>query len=247
MIELTYLEPALPLLLVLIVMGSVAVGRPRWQRIGRLTVVSAAIALFLWCWPPVATVLRGTLEWWYPSRAEPARDMQAIVVLSSTFNAPEPPRPRTIPFFDTYVRIRCASWLYQNGWELPVVVSGGQIGDRVMAAIMKEALIKEGVPASQIWSESESRSTYENALFSARLLLPRGMRKIVLVTEAFHMLRAERCFRKAGFDVSTAPCGYTVFEGRLNDWIPNSSAIKQNDSVLHEWLGLAWYRLSGKI
>lgn len=116
-----------------------------------------------------------------------------------------------------------------------------------MAEIMKEALVKEGVPAAQIWTESESTSTYENALFSAQLLRARGLRKVVLVTEAYHMLRAAGCFRKAGLEVFPAPCHYTTFEGRLEEWLPHWRAIARNDAVLHEWLGLFWYKLRGWI
>lgn len=236
-----------PLLVLTLAVGSLALWRQKWK-IGRLAVTLGTVAIFLWSWPPVATLLAGTLEWWYPRHNLPSKNMQAIVVLSSSFFAPEPPLPRTIPDFGTYLRCRCASWLRQNGWMLPVVVTGGRIGDRVMAAVMKETLIKEGVPSSDIWSEEESSSTYENALFTARLLLPRDIRKIVLVTEAYHMLRAERCFRKLGFDVAPAPCGYTVFEGRdLEDWLPSAAAIKRNNAVLHEWVGFAWYALRGRL
>ena len=241
---LTYIEPMFPLLVLTLVLGSWSLWHQTWK-FGRLAVTIATVAMFLWSWPPVMTVLMGTLEWWYPPYNLPPKNMQAIVVLSSNFNAPEPPFPRTIPGFGTYLRCRCASWLRQNGWMLPVVVTGGRVGDRVIAAVLKETLIKEGVPSSDIWSEEESSSTYENALFTARLLLPRGIRKIVLVTEAYHMLRAERCFRKLGFDVAPAPCGYTVFD--IKDWLPDADAIRKNNAVLHEWVGLAWYALRGRV
>ena len=244
---LTYIAPIVPLAVLTLMVGSLALWRQRWK-IGQWAVTIGTVVIFLWSWPPVTTLLAGTLEWRYPRHHLPSKNMQAIVVLSSNFNAPEPPFPRTIPGFGTYLRCRCASWLHQNGWMLPVVVTGGRVGDRVIAAVMKETLIKEGVPSSDIWSEEESSSTYENALYTARLLLPRGIRKVVLVTETYHMLRAELCFRKLGFEVAPAPCGSTVFDGRdLEDWLPNAAAIRKNDAVFHEWVGLAWYALRGRL
>ena len=124
---------------------------------------------------------------------------------------------------------------------MPVVASGGRLGDRVLAEIMRDALIAEGVPRESIWLEGESNSTRENAAFSAKLLLPRGIRRIVLVTEAYHMRRAERDFLKEGFDVEPAPCSYrsVEFDGRWEQWFPDARAVTINENTLHEWLALA--------
>ena len=124
---------------------------------------------------------------------------------------------------------------------MPVVTSGGRQGDRVMAEIMRDALVEEGVPREKIWLEGDSDSTQENAAFSAKLLLPRGIRRIVLVTEAYHMLRAERDFRREGFEVDPSPCAYrsAEFDRRWVGWIPNARAITINENTLHEWLALA--------
>jgi uncharacterized SAM-binding protein YcdF (DUF218 family) len=66
-------------------------------------------------------------------------------------------------------------------------------------------LEQEGVPPSKIWTEEQSRSTYENALYSAKLLHGSGIHRIALVMEADSMLRAELCFRKQGLEVTPAP------------------------------------------
>jgi len=60
---------------------------------------------------------------------------------------------------------------------------------------MRRVLAGEGVPLPMIWTEEKSRSTYENAVYGWKFFTP-GIRKVVLVTEAYHMPRAERCFRK---------------------------------------------------
>ena len=206
---------------------------------GRLF-AAAGVFLLIWSWMPTAALGVWTLERRYPQELLPGRDAQAIVVLSSSFYAPNPPRPRTVPGWGTYLRCRHAAWLYREGWRMPVVASGGRQGDRVMAEIMRDALVAEGVPRESIWLEGESGSTQENAAFSAKLLLPRGIRRIVLVTEAYHMRRAERYFRKEGFEVEPAPCAYrsAEFDGSWEQWIPNARAITINEHTLHEWLAL---------
>jgi len=52
------------------------------------------------------------------------------------------------------------------------------------------------VPREHTWVERSARNTDENARFSARILETRGVRMILLVTEAYHMRRGEACFRK---------------------------------------------------
>jgi uncharacterized SAM-binding protein YcdF (DUF218 family) len=50
-----------------------------------------------------------------------------------------------------------------------------------------------GVPASAIRIEDRSRSTEENARFAHELL---GQRRVLVVTDAYHVYRTERLFRR---------------------------------------------------
>jgi len=66
-------------------------------------------------------------------------------------------------------------------------------------------LIERGAPQNALERESSSRSTRQNAHFAARLLLPRGRRRVWLVTCDWHMPRALRCFEGAGFQPEPLP------------------------------------------
>jgi uncharacterized SAM-binding protein YcdF (DUF218 family) len=114
---------------------------------------------------------------------------------------------------------------------------------------MRDMLIKLGVDASDLKTESSSRSTYENAVECRRLLERQGIRKILLVTEATHMRRAVLCFRKEGIEVVPAACHHraTDFEWSILNFLPSPSAADGIADSIHEWLGLAWYRLRGWI
>jgi uncharacterized SAM-binding protein YcdF (DUF218 family) len=240
----TYLKPAVPFFVFLTVSGLLLA---RKRRAGRWLAVAGLMLLLLWCWQPAAILFAGTLERRYPQETLPRKNVEAIVVLSSGFYAPNPPRPFTVPGFRTYLRCRYAAWLYQNGWELPVVVSGGRSGGRILAEIMRDTLVKEGVPSNRIWLESESQSTMENAQYTARMLHARNIRRIALVTEALHMPRAERVFRGQGLEVDPSPCCYRgAFSGQLSDWLPGAAAMELNDNTFHEWAGLLWYAVSGR-
>jgi uncharacterized SAM-binding protein YcdF (DUF218 family) len=191
------------------------------------------------------------LECWYDLELAPDTDAQAIVVLSGGFSPLRPGRTQANLSYDTYLRCRHAAWLYEHRAKLPVVTCGNSKSQQgpLLASVMRTCLESEGVPAQQIWQEDRSSSTYENARFSAELLRQRGVDRVILVTEAFHMFRAAATFRKQGIDVVPAPCAFrsAQWEWDLRALLPNSTAIRQNEQTLHEWCGVIWYWLRARI
>jgi uncharacterized SAM-binding protein YcdF (DUF218 family) len=224
----------------------------RRSRSGRLVGVVAVAGLFLWSWPPSTALFAYTLERWYPSTPFPVGDADAIVVLSAGAYPPDASQPGALPGYGTYLRCRHAAWLFRNWKPLPVVVSGGAgsgLSQTTLADVMRQTLIEAGVPDTMIWTEGQSESTYENALFTARLLRSKQIRRVALVTEGYHMPRSVQCFRKQGIDVVPAGCDfrYLQFNGHWGQFFPSANMIGFNEESLHEWVGLCWYRLTGKI
>lgn len=240
------------LLFLIVLLAAAGVMRRNGRRSGFLTGLVLA-GLFLWSWEPITWLLSGSLEWRYPIHQQPAGDAEAIVVLSGSAYAQDASVPEDLPGENTYVRSSYASWLHKNWRALPIVVSGGAIAGplhpAVLADVMRRVLTEQGVPASMIWTESQSHSTYENAIYSAELLRGKGIHRIVLVTEAYHMLRAEKAFRHQGLTVVPAPCCYRYiqFDGDWRLLLPRVASMDRNDLILHEWVGLLWYWVSGKI
>ncbi len=101
-------------------------------------------------------------------------------------------------------RIVAAAALYHAGAASYVIASGGSThgAPRAEADAIAEALQDVGVP--DVIVESRSRTTAENARFTAEILAerlaPGAVRSIWIVTQPFHGRRAARLFREAGFD-----------------------------------------------
>jgi uncharacterized SAM-binding protein YcdF (DUF218 family) len=95
---------------------------------------------------------------------------------------------------------------------------------------------------------SESRTTAEDALYSAALLKPKPSERWLLITAAMHMSRAVGCFRAAGFQVTPYPVEFMTRgrSGPLAMFATGSSALIQLDRAAKEWIGLVVYRLMGK-
>jgi uncharacterized SAM-binding protein YcdF (DUF218 family) len=95
---------------------------------------------------------------------------------------------------------------FRDGVSGHLLACGGKAWHGVREADALSAyLVERGVPAHAIERERYSRSTRQNAHYAAELLLPRGTRRIGLVTCDWHMPRALRCFEGAGFEVEPLP------------------------------------------
>ncbi|MFY0728647.1 YdcF family protein [Pseudomonas sp. NFX15] len=129
---------------------------------------------------------------------------------------------------------------------LPLLTSGGlHYGTPPSEAQIMADSLRDDFGVTVRWQEGESRTTWENAQFTARLLLPQGIKRVVVVTQAAHMPRALWSFRKAGFDVVAAPVGFLAGDNArpLGGWMPEYKAIWQNGQLLNEAVGQVGYSL----
>ncbi len=83
---------------------------------------------------------------------------------------------------------------YKRGEYPALIVSGGLDSPQMKlteAEGMAEYLIERGVPKEGIWLENEATSTYENLLFSRRIMEERDVRTATIVTHKFHGARSQ--------------------------------------------------------
>jgi uncharacterized SAM-binding protein YcdF (DUF218 family) len=141
----------------------------------------------------------------------------------------------------TIARVRRAVDLLQSGRAETLVVSGGprRRGRPSAAPAMRALAERLGVERRRILVEGRSSRTAENAREVARIIAPDRPLAILLVTSALHMRRAKLCFERVGFDVGPAPVDFVAGED-----VARASVLTQ---TLHEYLGLAYYRVAGWI
>jgi uncharacterized SAM-binding protein YcdF (DUF218 family) len=244
-----------PLVLAHLVVAAALVALWRKERDGRrrLAVLTGAYLLLTLLSLPVTSYLAlASLERGYPPLARRPADAAAIVVLSGSLRRVGPGDAGFEPGTDTLYRCVRAAELYRQA-PCPVLVTGGKVhaGDPgpAVAAVMRDFLLTQGVRPDDLLVEDGSRTTYENAAASARLLETKGLRRVVLVTDAAHLRRAEACFRRQGVDVVPCGCRYRTAGGvgTVADFLPDAGAAVGVGEAAHEWLGLAWYWLTDKL
>jgi uncharacterized SAM-binding protein YcdF (DUF218 family) len=230
-----------PHFLLLVLLGLLLIHlwyRRREARSRLLALTVIYLAFLVVSFPPVASLARSSLESQYPPLEQRPADAQAIVVLEGGVG-------------DSVLRCELAAKLYRQGSPCPVLVSScPDVGSHSYVQAMREHLLLMGVPAPDLIEDTSAQNTYENALRSQALLEPRGIRRIVLVTDAMHMPRSVACFRKQGFEVVPAGCDYErAGDGSptVIDLLPSAYALRRLEYASQEWLGLVWYRLRGRI
>jgi uncharacterized SAM-binding protein YcdF (DUF218 family) len=226
------------------------------SRIGPLSQALSAIALtvlLVLAVTPLAYVLIWPLEGRFP---QPPADMPApygILILGGALNGPMSVA-RNQATFEEGERVVEAALLAKRYPDARVVFSGGNGwvlgGPTSEADTARKLLIDLGVDPARITVEDRSRNTDENARFSAALLHPEPAQRWLLVTSAFHMPRSMGLFEKAGFNVTAYPVAYRTVDplmpGMSWDIYP-SRTLRVFEIAMREWIGLAAYRLSGRI
>ena len=245
------LPPASPLLLVLLGLG-LAWPRQRQRRSAR---VGAALALLgvalLWllsCQAVAVWLSHHALPQVAALPAQPAallraERIQAVVVLGGGVRPEAPEYAQAQPGAHTEARLRYGVHLVRAS-GLPMAFAGG-IGwgaaDRQRQPTEAEAAkaYVEELGLRLRWLDDRSRDTAENAQRLAELLQAQGVRRVALVTDAWHLPRSIRAFERAGFEVLPAPTGFIAAESSLwLQWLPSTRGLRDSTHVLREWLGL---------
>jgi uncharacterized SAM-binding protein YcdF (DUF218 family) len=210
------------------------------------------IWVLIWSLPVTTLYLGGKLESRYPYGApESLERADYIVVLGGNTQA------NRSNWFEPYNRatatdrIDRAAALYFAGRAPKILVAGGAYEGRVSEAQgMAKVLRQKGVPEQDIVQEKESRNTYENALYTERLLKSQPHSRLLLVTSALHMPRAQATFKR--LDMPTIPAGVApqIVEPddyAFNIWLPHTRSLEASRTILKEYFGLLGYWLRGWI
>jgi uncharacterized SAM-binding protein YcdF (DUF218 family) len=114
------------------------------------------------------------------------------------------------------------------------------------AEIMARALQSLGPAPGEVRVESRSRTTYENAVETRKLLGP--VPRIALVTSALHMPRAMALFTQQGVAATAFPCEYLTGprEAGINEYLPDLTYFRRSSAAINEWVGVWLYTLAGK-
>jgi len=247
----------LPLGLSLLLLLVGLIGRWRWP------VITALVLLWLCSLGLVSQTLWGWLESpWHRRRAESASNADAIVVLSGGRHAA--PGPARVSEWHDPDRFLAGLALYRAGKAPRLMFTGGaspfRPGQPLEGQLYRLEAERLGIPADAIAVTPAVVNTAEEALQIRAVFdlidtatpsseATTEAPKILLVTSAFHMQRAQRMFERQGLGVQPFPVDFqsrAAWAGPLwrdpTQWFPTARALDDSSRAMRELLGRLVYR-----
>lgn len=224
----------------------------RFRRLASWLIVSSVVLIALLGYSPVGRMLLLPLEDRFPpwdaSRGPPT----GIVVLGGAISAEVSVARGVVALNGAAERITVAAELAHRYPDARIIFSSGSgsldATAPLEAPLAVQELIALGVAHDRITADEQSRNTIENAVFSRLLADPKPGERWLLLTSASHMPRAIAVFRAAGFAVEAYPVNWRTRGWRDAAQLFGSLAegLTITDAAVHEWVGLAAYRLTGR-
>ena len=192
----------------------------------------------------VAHLLLGPLERAYPpvTDARSQGNVEVIVVLTGYATESARTSPPSWLNESSAYRVLEVIWLADQLPEARILVSGSEASGKVM----RRALVSLGVDANRVAVQKEAIDTGASAALIAEAM--GSDTRCLLVTSAGHMPRAMLAIRHAGADCTAVPTEfYTPHALNLLAYLPSPAKLRLSDLAVHEYLGILWYWLLGKI
>jgi len=190
-----------------------------------------------------AALLLGPLENSYPALRNPQQYPQAqVIAVLTAYAIDDPEMPLSAQMnAPSAFRVLEAANLWSLRPDCTVVVSGSTPAAHIMARQLRSL----GVPENLLKVDGDSDNTAGSADYVKRIS---GGRPVFLVTSAGHMRRAVGTFRNRGMAPIPAPTDYRLPRtAAVEFWGMSPAHLQASDLAVHEYLGLAWYRLTGRL
>jgi uncharacterized SAM-binding protein YcdF (DUF218 family) len=215
---------------------------PRWFALSGLAV------LLLFSFEPVANGLERMLERGASRTYRADVSYDAVILLGGMVErATAPGQPA---YNESVERLLVTYDLLRTNRARNAILSGGPLDPPdsfAEAAVLAQQLVDWGIAPERLAIEAHSRNTYENAVESRRSAEEHRWTRLLVVTSAFHMARAEGCFRAVGLPVDTFPVDYRAYDPAhfSGSWLPRAMFLERSTWALREWFGRAIYRVRG--
>ena len=140
--------------------------------------------------------------------------------------------------------------LFKAGKAQKLVFTGGKMPwDKVKKTegeVLKEYAISNGISSEKILVTKDVENTADEAVAAKELLSPD--KRIILVTSAFHMIRARKLFEKQGFIVIPYMVDYKTSQNKdigIMDFLPSSGNLELTETGIREIIGRLFYLIKG--
>lgn len=211
----------------------------KWKKSGVFLTLLGIATLYIFSIPYTSKMLNNSLIQEDKLSLQDYRSAQAIVLLGGGLRDSKELFAKLATNQIAVERVRYAAFLQRES-QLPLLITGSSPNGTSEAKVMAQELqMFYQIPTT--WLEEKAKTTKENAIYSREILEKSGIKRIVLVTNQWHMQRAKMLFEQQGFEVLPASVGAgatpEAYGMNLMHFIPQAGAMNTNAMAIKEWLG----------
>ncbi len=241
---LTFLISPTVIIIIVIIMALI-VKKPALRK--KLLIFSLGLLLFF----SNPFIINQLLKYWEPLSSVDNKKIYDTGIILTGFMSRDKENG-SLSFGEAADRLTEGLILYRTGRIKTILISGGSgsLKDDTRESMLAKAFLTEncGVPDSVVFIDTVSRNTYENAVESKKVMNAEGLKSAIIITSAWHMRRAEGCFKKVGLYVAIHPTDglYNIQKFYLSDLIvPDTRNNVKWENLMHEIVGVIIYKLYG--
>jgi uncharacterized SAM-binding protein YcdF (DUF218 family) len=221
----------------------------------KLTIFSAKFLLILFLffgYTPLSNFLLNKLEDFIKPSKYPVQQLKGIVVLGGSFNSGLQSKERNEVLLNSSAeRLTKVLEIYNKNPKILILFTGfsGELKPQGWSEsdMAKKFFLEQGVGSENLIFENKSRNTFENIIYS-KDIIKNYKGTWGLITSASHMPRSYFGFKRQGlilepiivdFKTGTSPIFWISFNigSGLSNW----------STLLHEVVGISYYKITGKI
>jgi uncharacterized SAM-binding protein YcdF (DUF218 family) len=201
---------------------------------------------------PLSNFLLSKIEDYIQPSKYPVQQLTGVVVLGGSFNSGLESKERNEVFLnDSVERLTKALEIYKKNPRLLILFSGfsGDLKPQGWSEsdMAKKFFLDQGVRIDNLIFENQSRNTFENIKYS-KDIISNYKGTWGLITSANHIPRSFFTFKKQGLILEPISVDYKTGTSRMF-WInfDISSGLSNWSIILHELIGIAYYKVTNKI
>tara|TARA_B100000315_G_scaffold131342_1_gene120922 strand:+ start:350 stop:1117 length:768 start_codon:yes stop_codon:yes gene_type:complete len=196
---------------------------------------------------PTGNIILSKLEKSYPALPTLPSHVDGILILGGPSGPGLTREHGQVSFNEAGERLTESVKLIKNYQSSKIIFSGG-FGELSHTYVAKKFFSEMGIDISDIIFESNSRNTFENILFSKKIINPKEFENWLLVTSSFHMSRAINVAEKLNWKFIPYPVDFRTSK-KLISFKPGLALLDNFNSfnlASHEVVGLISYYLLGR-
>jgi uncharacterized SAM-binding protein YcdF (DUF218 family) len=221
----------------------------------KLTIFFAKLLLILFIffgYTPFSNFLLNKLEDFIKPSKYPVQQLKGVIVLGGSFNSGLQSKERNEVLLNSSAeRLTRVLEIYNKNSKVLILFTGfsGELKPQGWSEsdMAKKFFLEQGVRSENLIFENKSRNTFENIIYS-KDIIKNNKGTWGLVTSASHMPRSYFGFKKQGLILEPISVDYRTGTSSIF-WInfDIKKGLENWNIILHEVVGISYYKITGKI